>query len=61
MNSILGRVVLTLGPCNPGVPGGQTQGAGVEPTSLGPFRHYKDKKGNEKKHGRHIYIHTLDT
>lgn len=32
-------VLLTLGPGSPGFPGGQIQGAGVEPTSLGPFRH----------------------
>lgn len=42
-------VLLTLGPCSPGFPGGQIQGAGVEPTSLGPLRHYRDKNGNQQQ------------
>lgn len=37
-----------MGPCSPGFPGGQIQGAGVEPTSLGPLRHYKDKNWNKQ-------------
>jgi hypothetical protein len=34
-------VLLTLGPWDPGFPGGQMQGAEVEPMSLGPLRHWK--------------------
>jgi len=33
---------LTLGPGSPCFPGGHMQGAGVEPTSLGPFMHYQE-------------------
>lgn len=33
---------LTLGPGGPCFPGGHMQGAGVEPTSLGPFMHYQE-------------------
>lgn len=33
---------LTLGPGGPCFPGGHMQGAGVVPTSLGPFMHYQE-------------------
>ena len=64
-------MLLTLGPCSPGFPGGQMQGAAVEPTSLGPLRHWKRRRHTTRQdaHTRvytprskmhaHVYTHHM--